>query len=342
MANAFDLEGASFLPPTDEPTVDAKLQNTASGKDPSGDGPTDRKFRKGWASTASGQIQKYPDYDDTNENTASGQKRQVDEDDEDDNKSTKSSTTSGVSLPVGHAFGKVAKCFCCNKNADSASPLVGASADDAYGGCLPWNNYNKYPQGATGCPDPFKKPTGDLCTPCVQSYGASGMSVQHGKISDYKKNVVMKATEASTHQVFLEMRAHWIKKFNDDHRDSSTASGKKRLSLKSQADLKERFVEVRKSTSTAVQGREKYFVEEQHWDEKKDGKYDKAKATTEVIFGKKRTGMWVFTGREGVWEGITEEKQSIEDVHVEEFGTGGLVEHAADVKAKALQESLFL
>jgi len=99
MAAAFDLEGASFLPPTDEPTVDAALQNTASGKDPypSGDGPTDRKFRKRWASTASGQIQKCPDYDDTNENTASGQKRQVDEDDEDDNKSTKSSTTSVIS-----------------------------------------------------------------------------------------------------------------------------------------------------------------------------------------------------------------------------------------------------
>ena len=123
MANAFDLEGASFLPPIDEPTVDAGLPPPAPY--PSGDGPTDRKFRKRWASTASGQIQKCPDYDDTNENTASGQKRQVDEDDEDDNKSTKSSTTSGICFLVFHAFGKVAKCFCCNKNADSASPLVG-------------------------------------------------------------------------------------------------------------------------------------------------------------------------------------------------------------------------
>ena len=112
---------------------------------------------------------------------------------------------------------------------------------------------------------------GDLCSPCVQSYSASGMSVQNGKISEYRKNAVAKATDANnvTRQVFLDMRAHWIKNSNEEHRDSSTASGKKRLSLKSLADLKQRFVEVRKSTSTAVQGREKYFVEEQHWDEKK-------------------------------------------------------------------------
>ena len=132
------------MPPivVDEPTVDAALQNIAFGKnlDPSGDGPAERKFRTCFSSTASGQTRNRPDDDDTSENTASGQKRQVDEDDEDDNKSTKSSTTSGICLPVLHGFGKLAKCFCCNKNADSASPLVGASPDDAYGGCLPWNN----------------------------------------------------------------------------------------------------------------------------------------------------------------------------------------------------------
>ena len=89
------------------------------------------------------------------------------------------------------------------------------------------------------------------------------MSVQHDKISEYRKNVVVKATDANntTRQVFLDMRALWIKRFKEEHRDSSIASGKKRLSLKPQADLKDRFVEVRKSTSTAVRGRQKHFAE---------------------------------------------------------------------------------
>ena len=103
-------------------------------------------------------------------------------------------------------------------------------------------------------------------------------------------------------QVFLDMRAHWIKKFNKEHRDLFTASGQKRLSLKSQADLKQRYVRVRKSKSTAVRGFKKHFVEEAYWDETKDGKYDKHLATKKNIFGKKITSAWAYIGREGVWE----------------------------------------
>ena len=46
----------------------------------------------------------------------------------------------------------------------------------------------------------------------------------------------------------------------------------------------------------------------------------------------------VYTGREGVWEGVTEEKVQVDDVHVEASGSCGLVEHAADAKTKALKE----
>ena len=82
-------------------------------------------------------------------------------------------------------------------------------------------------------------------------------------------------------------------------------------------------MEVRKLTSTAVLGRKKHFVEEQFWDDTKDGPYDKSKVTEEVFFGKRRKGIWVYTGREGVWEGLSEEKLSIDDVHMEGPGSGG-------------------
>ena len=87
--------------------------------------------------------------------------------------------------------------------------------------------------------------------------------------------MVVKPTDANTatRQVFLDMRALWIKRFNKERHDSSSiASGKKRLSLKSQADIKQRYVEARKTTSTAVLDHKKHFVEEEFWDETKDGK----------------------------------------------------------------------
>ena len=48
----------------------------------------------------------------------------------------------------------------------------------------------------------------------------------------------------------------------------------------------------------------------------------------------------MYTGREGVWKGISKEQTSVDDVHVEASGSGGLVEHAADVTTKALNEGL--
>ena len=59
-----------------------------------------------------------------------------------------------------------------------------------------------------------------------------------------------------------------------------------------------------------------------------------------MLLGKLRKGCWKWTGRPGVWEGNTEEATTTDDVHVEESGSGGLVENAADVKTKALREGL--
>ena len=94
------------------------------------------------------------------------------------------------------------------------------------------------------------------------------------------------------HKLFLEMRKSWIKEYNNDA--AATASGKKmsRLSVAGQVKVKSRYVEVMKTMKTAVAGRDRDFVEKEHWDEKLDGKYDASKEVTELIHGKIRKGCW--------------------------------------------------
>lgn len=128
-------------------------------------------------------------------------------------KSTASGASAGYLLPVSHAHGKVAVCAFCNKRSDSPSPLQGSSPDYMYGGFLCWHSYKKFLEGAADDPTPFKKPNGERCGICGLSYSASGMAAQHGKISDYKKNVIESITEETQviHRTFLSMRGHWIK-----------------------------------------------------------------------------------------------------------------------------------
>lgn len=92
---------------------------------------------------------------------------------------------------------------------------------------------------------------------------------------------------------------------------------------------------------TVVAGRDKDFIEKDCWDAKTDGKYDASQEVTEFIHGKMRTGCWKWTGRKGVWNGTTEEATSINDVHVEESGSGDVLENAADLKVAALKGGLF-
>ena len=375
MSSAFDLEGPSFLPAGVSADV-AAAADPASGQ---------KRLRPEEAHTASGQKQlracpknfvgrpasatqsvrqalKQSRTDD-DEQTAFGQKRRKVEHEEDNMEDdagsdggqtakTCTSIDSGGDLwLISHAHGKVAVCAYCNKKADSRSPLQGSSSDDPYGGYLPWNSYQKYPQGLGHESTPFKKPSGFLCGICSQSYSASGMAAQHGKINVYKKNVMERSTteNIATHKVFLDMRAIWIKEYNDEHKpglhnDSFTASGKKmktKLSVAAQRKVKSRYVEVRKQTKTSVEGRERVFIEKKFWDEKLDGRYDASKETSEVLHGATRIGCWKWTSREGVWKGTTQEATIIDDVHVEESGSGGLVENAADVKANALREGFF-
>ena len=100
-------------------------------------------------------------------------------------------------------------------------------------------------------------------------------------------------------------------------------------------------MEVRKTLKTGVAGRDKDFIEKDCWDEKLDGVYDVSKEVTELIHGHLLKGCWKWTGRKGVWKGTTEEATSINDVHVEESGSGDVLENAADLKAAALKEGLF-
>ena len=111
----------------------------------------------------------------------------------------------------------------------------------------------------------------------------------------------------ATHKTFLEMRALWVKSYNDEQRDSPssrTALGKKlkRLSLRSQNDLKSRYVEVRKRRTSGFEGRDRHFVEEEFWNPKTDGVFDKSKVVDEIIFGQNKRRMGVY-GQGGCVEG---------------------------------------
>ena len=372
MSTAFDLEDEFGLWPEAASPPEAGEGGTASGqKRPRFDEGQMIAGKKRCVEHAQGEVD---DERRSEGGTASGQKRprfyegemvsgkkrcvanvQEEVDDEQRSEGGKTAkTTASVDskaddLPVVWR-GKVPACAYCNKKADSKSPLQGSSFDDAHGGFLPWFNYTKYLEGVADDPTPFKKPTGDRCIPCSLSYVASGMSAQHGKITAYKANVILKNSDdnAALHKVFLEMRSTWILEYNREHLakglgSSSTASGKFScwLSQSGNKKVKSRYVEVRKTTKTSIEGRAREFIEKEHWQEKLDGPYDAAKEVTEQIHGKARKGIWKWTGREGVWKGNTEEATTIADVHVEESGSGALVAHAAEVKAKALTEGLF-
>jgi hypothetical protein len=383
MSQAFDLEGGSFLPAASDvaggPTVSD--QKRCRPEEEEGETVSDQQNQKRarFGPTASGQKRCRREeeegdvVDDKKRARTSlppsfprGEKRprpdDNQEDHEEDNRSdggrtSKTNTSAdsdGDNMVICHAHaggkqgGKLAVCAFCNKKADSPSPLSGSAPDDAHGGCVPWRSYQKYPHGLGDDPTPFKKPSGDACTICSQSYVASGMFAQHGKLSVYKKAVIDKNTAESTaiHKVFSEMRAIWIKEYNVEHKSNFpafTASGKlaRRLSTTGTTKMKSRYVEVRQQTKTTIAGRERAFVEKEHWDEKLDGTYDASKETTEVLLGKVRRGCWKWIGRPGVWKGSTEEATMIDDVHVEESGGGGLVENAANVKAKTLKDALF-
>ena len=136
------------------------------------------------------------------------------------------------------------------------------------------------------------------------------------------------------------MRICWIDQFNDEYKIAFGTKKKTALTLAGQSKVKSRYVEVRKEMKTSVGGRERNFIEKEHWDEKLDGKYDKSKEITEFIQGRTRTGCWKWIGRAGVWKGTTEESTTIVDAHVEESGCGGLFENAADVKANTLKTGL--
>ena len=359
MSSAFNLEGSSLLPGVSDADVAAAADPASGQKRPRPEGgetvSDQKRLRTSQSSTTEsvrrGEKRLRTDDDNNSEQTASGQKRaksDVQEDEEDarsdGGKTTKTSTSvdSGIAiLPISFAPGKVPVCVYCNKRADTTSPLLGSSPDDAYGGLLPWNDYTKYPDGHGDDPTPFKKPSGARCGICGQVYATSGMATQHGKLVEYKKNVLDKQSDDNTaaHKVFLKMRVCWIDQYNVEHK---TAFGKKKmaLALAGQSKVKSRYVEVRKEMKTSVGGRERNFIEKEHWDEKLDGKYDSSKEVTEFLQGKSRKGCWKWIGRAGVWKGTTEESTTIVDAHVEESGCGGLVENAADVKANTLKTGL--
>ena len=208
MSSAFDLEGTSFLPASSGADV-AAATDPASGqkrlRPEEGDTASGQKrLRSSTASTIQlvrrGEKQARTD---NPEDVGRGEKQaRTDnpEDHEDDTRSeggettkTNTSADSGCDLlPISLVHGRVPVCAYCNKKADTKSPLLGSSPDDAYGGLLPWNGYQKYLQGYGVDPTPFKKPSGERCSICSQSYIASGMSSQHGKICLYKKTVIEK------------------------------------------------------------------------------------------------------------------------------------------------------
>ena len=325
MSTVFDLEGTSFLPASSDADV-AAATDPASGqkrlRPEEGDTASGQKRlrRSSFASTTQlvrrGEKQARTD---NPEDVGRGEKRaRTDnpEDHEDDTRSeggettkTNTSADSGCDLlPISLVHGRVPVCAYCNKKADSKSPLLGSSPDDPYGGLLPWNGYTKYFQGHGDDPTPFKKPSGERCSICSQSYFVSGMSSQHGKLEAYKKNVIEKTTDENqtTHKTFLQMRGVWIKQYNDQQKanQAPTASGKKKtaLSVAGQSKVKSRYVEVRKEVKTAVAGRDRDFIEKEHWDPKLDGVYDLSKELTILTHGKMRKRYLEVDGQEGSLE----------------------------------------
>lgn len=255
--------------------------------------------------------------------------------------STMGTGTKSSSLPVLFPVNtKVAACGLCNIKSDAASPLANASKSDPWSGYVPWPSYRKYKAGELADLPACKKPSGEVCCICNNTYIAAGFKAKHGTIAQYKKNVLAKGKH-DEHAEFLEMRKKWIKLHNSGSSvDTANQSHRAcRLSTSAVSELRTRKLEVIDSKKASFKAPRKQFVEAEHWDEKLDGIYDASKEVEVTVFGKKRKGVYKQLGRTGVWDAEEEEGKEIKDTRVEEEGVGDIVEHAADVKSELLQES---
>ena len=263
------------------------------------------------------------------------------------NASTAGISAMSHSLPVRFPpNSKVSVCGMCNTRADEPSPLSSASGNDSWCGFVPWNGYKKV--GAGSIPDmpAFKKPAGESCLICVNTYTVAGFKVKHGSIASYKKYVLAKNNQ-SEHSDFLEMRKKWIKVHNEASDAKSVASSMDSPSLSARlrtslvGEFRTKRVEVVDSQRSIFLAPKKQFVEAEHWDEAKDGMYDTSKETEVVIFGKKRKGIWKQVGRTGVWDASEQEAKEVKDTRVEEEAADEIAEHAAQIKSEKLAESFF-
>ena len=246
-----------------------------------------------------------------------------------------STTAANEKLPVmWPENAKVAMCFMCGVSSKSESPLFSDG-----GGFIPWCSYKKYQNGVAPDFQPFRKPHGERCNICSNTYACNGFRDEHGTMEKYKENVYSKHASSTRkiHTQFLEDRKEYIQDANVNSDTFCVELSKARVSKSAKDKFKKRKLEYVDNLSAKVRGPKKQFVEAESWDEKLDGSYDKEKEVEEMIMGEKRKGIWKMVGREGVWEAEVEQAQTIASRSIEVEGQGKLVDAAIAAKRTAIE-----
>ena len=261
----------------------------------------------------------------------------VDSDDEDSQGSRRSKASSAGSKlmsllcivwPAG--MKKFPQCFYCKHCATEASPLKEANKNDRYGGLWPWNSYRKSETpNAEG--NWTKWPRGAVCSICQNVFSTIGYDVKYGTMAKYKITMA-KQTGAEIHANFLRSVKLWIERHNE-------GAGRRLKNISQLTDVHHQLT-VNQEGISGFKNRRRIFVEEEHWDEEKDGKFDASKAVELQLFGKMRRGCYKFVGREGVFECDEREQTRTNNATVELDDSGALAEECLAAKSEVLNGAM--
>jgi hypothetical protein len=155
-------------------------------------------------------------------------------------------------------------CGLCNCKCTDPSPLSSSSALDKYGGYRPWLHYKKVYdelQQLIG-----KKPSGQTCGICHNTFMDLGLDSQYSSVKEYKKTVVLPHNRPK-HRQFLASCEVWVREHNVDQ---------DRVRLRSKAELEKAYKTLDAITDKGhrTMGPDSEFVPVGEWDAKLDGEFD--------------------------------------------------------------------
>ena len=172
---------------------------------------------------------------------------------------------------------------------------------------------------------------GALCSICRNVFTAIGYDVKYGDTTKYKM-IMAKPSGAEIHANFLRSVKLWIERHNE-------GAGRRLKNISQLTDVHHQLT-VNQEGISGFKNRRRIFVEEEHWDEEKDGKFDASKAVELQLFGKMRRGCYKFVGREGVFECDEREQTRTNNATVELDDSGALAEECLAAKSEVLNGAM--